>query len=430
MQPSDKQDKVIVFNYGSSSLKAAVFQLPAARLCTFKMELKDLPPLSDAEGVTTQAETRESKAHRATVLCLKELEKQLNLPLKDATCLVAHRIVHGGTNSRPLPLDDRVKNQIRELSEFAPLHNPGSLAVVQAAQSALPAVPHIACFDTAFHQTKAAEARYYGLPIALTRKLSIERYGFHGINAAHVTAEIQEFLRPHGCPARLLICHLGAGASLTAVKDGESVDNTMGFTPLDGLIMNSRVGSIDPGALLYIMTKENLTPTQAEAFLNHDCGLKGLSGTSDLRELLLKEADGDEDCRLAWQVYCYRLKLMAGAMIAAMGGLDAVAFTGGIGENSPPVRRSLINDLAYMGARLNHELNESPSAGNSAPARQNGTSTGAAGLKEHAGLTGLKCIAAPNSIPIFIVPADEELAMVKMSSQFIKSTSAQRGSSK
>ncbi|HNG73290.1 MAG TPA: acetate/propionate family kinase [Candidatus Obscuribacter sp.] len=427
MQPSDKQDKVIVFNYGSSSLKAAVFQLPAARLCTFKMELKDLPPLSDAEGVTTQAETRESKAHRAAILCLKELEKQLNLPLKAETCLVAHRIVHGGTNSRPLPIDDRVKDQIRELSEFAPLHNPGSLAVVQAAQAALPAVPHIACFDTAFHQTKAAEARYYGLPIALTRKLSIERYGFHGINAAHVTSEIQEFTKQQGCPARLLICHLGAGASLTAVKDGESVDNTMGFTPLDGLIMNSRVGSIDPGALLYIMTKENLSPAQAEDFLNHDCGLKGLSGTSDLRELLLKEAAGDKDCRLAWQVYCYRLKLMAGAMIAAMGGLDAVAFTGGIGENSPPVRRSLINDLAYMGARLNHELNESPSASNSAPLKPNGTSTGAAGLKE---LNKLKCIAAPNSIPIFIVPADEELAMVKMASQFIKSTSAQRGSSK
>ncbi len=422
MQTADKQDKVIVFNYGSSSLKAAAFQLPAARLCTFKIELKDLPPASDDQGPTTQEENRERQAHQATVLSLKELEKQLNLPLKAQTCLVAHRIVHGGTNSRPLPIDDKVKEQIRELSEFAPLHNPGSLAVVQAAQSALPTIPHIACFDTAFHQTKAQEARYYGLPLALTRKLGIERYGFHGINAAHVTSEVQAYTMRQGCPARLLICHLGAGASLTAVKDGASIDNTMGFTPLDGLIMNSRVGSLDPGALLYIMTKENLSPTDAEAFLNHDCGLKGLSGTSDLRELLRREAAGDKDCRLAWQVYCYRLKLMAGAMIAAMGGLDAIAFTGGIGENSAPVRRSLISSLSYLGTQLDHALNENPSVAASASAGENGTI---------GNTTGIRSIGAPDSIPIYIVPADEESAMVKMAGQFIQSTkSAQRGSGK
>lgn len=424
MQTAHKQDKAIVFNYGSSSLKAAVFQLPATRLCTFKIELKDLPPVSDDQGPTTQEESRERKAHRATELSLKELEKQLNLPLtlKDHTSLVAHRIVHGGTNSRPLPVDDKVKEQIRDLSEFAPLHNPGSLAVVQAAQSALPTIPHIACFDTAFHQTKAPAARYYGLPLALTRKLGIERYGFHGINAAHVTSEIQEYTIAQGCPARLLICHLGAGASLTAVKDGASIDNTMGFTPLDGLIMNSRVGSLDPGALLYIMTKENLSPTEAEAFLNHDCGLKGLSGTSDLRELLAKEAAGDKDCRLAWEVYCYRLKLMAGAMIAAMGGLDAIAFTGGIGENSAPVRQSLISALSYLGAKINLALNENPSAAVSVSTGENGTTGNS---------TGVRSIGAPDSIPIYIVPADEELAMVKLAGQFIQSTkNAQRGSGK
>lgn len=270
-------------------------------------------------------------------------------PLVDA---VGHRIVHGGPDLvEPVVIDADVERRLRELVDLAPLHQPKSLHGLDAARRLLPDVPHVACFDTAFHATLPPEAHTYALPREWRERLGVRRYGFHGLSHAWATCRATEMVPGRH---RVVTCHLGAGASLTAVLDGRSMDTTMGFTPLDGLVMATRSGSVDPGLVTWLQLHEGLTPQEVTDILENRSGLLALAGTADMRQLLERD---DDAAQLALDVYVHRLAGSAAAMTAALGGLDVLVFTGGVGERAAEVRRRTANRLAYLGVRVDERLN-------------------------------------------------------------------------
>jgi acetate kinase len=267
---------------------------------------------------------------------------------------VGHRIVHGGERFRAaVRLDDEVLAALGELTELAPLHQPKSLAAVEAVARALPDVPAVACFDTAFHATLPAAAATYALPREWRERYGVRRFGFHGLSHAYASARARELV---GGANRVVTCHLGAGASLCAVRDGRSVDTTMGFTPLDGLVMATRSGSVDPGLVLWLGERTGLDAGELADALDNRSGLLGLAGTGDMRELLERD---DDDARLALDVYIHRLRAGIGAMAAALGGLDALVFTGGVGERAPRVRELACVGLGHLGVALDGRRNAS-----------------------------------------------------------------------
>jgi acetate kinase len=265
---------------------------------------------------------------------------------------VGHRIVHGGREFiAPVVVDADVEQRLRALVDLAPLHQPKSLWGLDAARRLLPDVPHVACFDTAFHATLPAAATTYALPREWRERWAIRRYGFHGLSHAWAARRAEELVPG---ARRVVVAHLGAGASLAAVLDGRSVDTTMGFTPLEGLVMATRSGSIDPGLLLWLEEHEGLTPHQVADTLEHRSGLLGLAGTPDMRELLARD---DEDARLALDVYLHRLASSVAAMTVALGGLDVLVFTGGVGERSPEIRARTCARLAHLGIAIDDGAN-------------------------------------------------------------------------
>jgi len=272
---------------------------------------------------------------------------------------VAHRVVHGGMRFRePVVIDDAVEQQLEAAVELAPLHNAAALAAIKQARKTLPDLPHVAVFDTAFHETIPAEAATYALPAEVREQWGIRRYGFHGLSVQWVSERVRV--------PRLVVCHLGGGCSVTAVRDGHSVDTTMGFTPLEGVPMATRPGSVDPGALIHLL-EHHLTLEALDHMLEHDSGLAGLSGLSgDVREL---EGSNAPAARLALAVFTYRVATAVGAMATALGGLDALVFTAGIGENSASVRAAVCERLRFLGVELDAEANASarPDSSISAP---------------------------------------------------------------
>jgi acetate kinase len=257
---------------------------------------------------------------------------------------VGHRIVHGGTKYvEPVRIDPGVEADLRALTELAPLHQPKSLDALDAVTNALPATPAVACFDTAFHATIPAAARTYALPRAWRERWDLRRFGFHGLSHAYAS-------RRADAP-RVVVCHLGAGASLCAVRDGRSVDTTMGFTPLEGLVMATRSGSVDPGLLLWLLEREQVSAHEMASALEHESGLLALAGTADMREVLAQEDT------LALDVYLHRLVGGIAAMVASLGGLDALVFTGGVGERAPAIRERAVAGLAFLGLVLDDDAN-------------------------------------------------------------------------
>jgi acetate kinase len=316
--------RVLVVNAGSSSLKLRV--LDGTDTVTGTADLPAPRGVADAEAMN------------ATLTSLGDVDA------------VGHRIVHGGTSfTAPVKIDDAVLARLRALTDLAPLHQPKSLAAVKAVQRALPGLVGVACFDTAFHATIPAAAATYALPREWRQRWALRRYGFHGLShsyAARRAAELADGAR------RIVTCHLGAGASLAAVRDGVSVDTTMGFTPLEGLVMATRSGSVDPGLVLWLEEHAGTPPAELAATLEHRSGLLGLAGTADMREVVAGAAAGEPDARLALDVYTHRLRAGIAAMAAALGGLDVLAFTGGVGENSPAVRSEAAAGLGFLGVRL------------------------------------------------------------------------------
>jgi acetate kinase len=306
--------RILTVNAGSSSLKLRV--------------------IDDADTVTASYDLMTSYDVLAT-----------QLPPVD---VVAHRVVHGGVEFRePVRIDTGVEDRLRALTELAPLHQPKSLAAMDAVRAALPDVPHLACFDTAFHATIPAAAATYALPQDWTARYQIRRYGFHGLSHAWAARRAAAMVPD---ARRVVTCHLGAGASLCAVLDGQSVDTTMGFTPVDGLVMATRCGSVDPGLVLWLAERE---ADVADALENRS-GLLGLSGSADMSEVLRRD---DPAAQLALEVYLHHLRAGIATMAAALGGLDACVFTGGVGENAAAIRERAIDGLGFLGLGVDASRN-------------------------------------------------------------------------
>jgi acetate kinase len=271
---------------------------------------------------------------------------------------VGHRVVHGGEAFRDSVLiEEAVIREMTKCIDFAPLHNPPNLKGIAAAKSLLPEAPQIAVFDTAFHQSMPSHAYIYGIPYTLYKRHGIRRYGFHGTSHRYVAEKAALLLKKPLDELKMITCHLGNGSSIAAVKNGKSIDTSMGFTPLEGLLMGTRTGDMDPAILLHIMAKEELTASEMNNMLNKHSGVLGVSGlSSDMREIE-NNYDSDERARLAMDIFIYRIKKYIGAYAAAMGGVDAIVFTAGIGENSSFIREKVCNDMDFLGVELDAEKN-------------------------------------------------------------------------
>jgi acetate kinase len=276
------------------------------------------------------------------------------MPAPDA---VGHRVVHGGERfTAPVVIDAGVEAALRDLTALAPLHQPKSLAALEAVGSVLAEAPAVACFDTAFHATLSPAAATYALPERWRARFGLRRYGFHGLSHAYASRRAAEMLGRDDL--RLVSCHLGAGASLTAVRDGRSIDTTMGFTPLDGLVMATRPGAVDPGLLLWLIEHESISAAELAEALEHSSGLLALAGSADMREVLARAKQGQAEAQMALDVYIHRLRSLIGAMAASLGGLDALLFTGGVGERSTQIRALAAAGLAFLGVQLDESRNE------------------------------------------------------------------------
>jgi acetate kinase len=272
---------------------------------------------------------------------------------------VGHRIVHGGTLYRgPVLLTPEVRQRLAAFTDLAPLHQPKSLAALDAVDRLLPDVPAVACFDTAFHTTIPDAASTFALPPQWRERWTLRRFGFHGLSHAYAARRATQMLgRAGDGPLRIVTCHLGAGASLAAVRDGRCVDTTMGFTPLDGLVMATRSGAVDPGLVLWLEEHAGLPPAEVNSALENQSGLVGLTGTADMREVLSRAAAGDKRAALGRDVYLHRLRGAIATMAASMDGIDALVFTGGVGEHSPEIRSRAAGGLGFLGLRLDEARN-------------------------------------------------------------------------
>jgi acetate kinase len=326
--------RVLVVNAGSSSVKLTLLG-PADR------------PVDELELAAPHS-TIDPEALRAAV--------QDGLGQADA---VGHRIVHGGQRFRAaVRIEGDVEEALRELADLAPLHQAKSLAALDAVSNALPGLPAVACFDTAFHATLSEATATYALPSDWSSRWRVRRYGFHGLSHAWIARRAPELLGRPAADLRIVSAHLGAGASLCAIAGGLSVDTTMGFTPLEGLVMATRSGSVDPGLLLWLLERKDVSPDELAHALEHESGLLGLAGSGDMRKVLEASGRGDRAARLARDVYIHRLQGSIAAMTASLGGLDALVFTGGVGEHSSEIRRRATVGLAFLGVSIEDRLND------------------------------------------------------------------------
>ncbi len=304
---------------------------------------------------------------------------------------VGHRVVHGGEKfNKSVLINDEVIEKIKECYDVAPLHNPVNMAGIDAITELMPGVPQVAVFDTAFHQTMPAEAYMYALPYELYTKYSVRRFGFHGTSHRYVARRVCDFLGVPYENQRIITCHIGNGGSITAVKDGKSIDTSMGLTPVEGLMMGTRVGDVDPGALTFIMDKEHLDTKQLSNLINKKSGVLGISGiSSDMRDIDAAIAEGNERAKLALDMYIYRIIKYIGAYTAVLNGVDIIVFTGGVGENQQPLRKAVCEHLSYLGVKIDDAVNAS-SRGEE------------------------KVISAADSkVKVVVIPTDEELMIAR-----------------
>ncbi len=351
---------ILVLNAGSSSLKLATYaggrfelrakvertnQIAHGRQQQFRIE--------DNDGREILCDTP-LNVDRSSLLQVVLATLAKRLP-GERIAAVGHRVVHGGDRfTTPVRVTPDILSALESLVPLAPLHQPHNLAEIRAVASLLPGVPQVACFDTAFHAAMPKHERMLGLPRAYFDK-GVLRYGFHGLSYESIAGRLPE-IDPRAAAGRTVVCHLGSGASVCALLAGKSIATTMSFTPLDGLLMGTRAGAIDPGVVLYLLRKEHMTPDQVERLLDRESGLLGVSGiSSDVRDLLTSTAP---EAAEAVDLFCYRVAREIGAMVAALEGLDAIVFTGGIGENSPEIRDKVCNRLGWIGAQLDRASNQ------------------------------------------------------------------------
>jgi acetate kinase len=383
-------DTILIVNAGSSSLKFQVFG-------TDGMERLDRLIKGQIDGIGTRPRLRAESSGRkvladqsypsAKIPDLPAAIREAGSWLRDgqqlALVAVGHRVVHGGPKfDRPVVVDAEVLTQLERFVALAPLHQPNNLAPIRALLTHRPDLPQVACFDTAFHRGHMPVAEHYAIPRHLYAE-GVRRYGFHGLSYEYVAGRLRE-IAPEIANGRVIVAHLGSGASMCGLQGGRSVETTMGFTALDGLPMGTRPGQIDPGVVLYLATAKGMTASAMQDFLYRECGLKGLSGISnDMRELA---ASRDAGAALAIDYFVYRVALHAGMLVAALGGLDAFVFTAGIGENAAMIRERIAGKLDWLGARLDPVAND-----------------------EHAELISSK----ESRVRLYVVPTDEELTIAR-----------------
>jgi acetate kinase len=355
--------KILVLNSGSSSIKFQLIETDSEMIasntdrCLAKGIVERIG--TDEASLRLEGSAKQCKPHIGALLDHQSALSRVLETLRECGVIadvsqvqaVGHRVVHGGEQfSHSVILDEEVAKAIQQCSELAPLHNPHNLRGYYVARKVMPQVPQVAVFDTAFHQTIPPHAYLYGIPYTYYRRYKIRRYGFHGTSHRYVAFRFRQIFGKGREDVNLITCHLGNGCSITAIEKGKSVDTSMGFTPLEGLVMGTRSGDLDPAIILYLMSKDELSLHDVSTLLNKFSGLYGLSGESnDMRELLVAAGKGDEQAKLAIEVFCYRIRRYIGAYSAAMGHVDGLIFTGGIGENAPYVREKACERLAELG---------------------------------------------------------------------------------
>ena len=388
---------VLVINCGSSSVKYNLIETDqetdvckgmveriGAVTSIIKHEQPEKPLIKDTRVITTHSE-----ALQAILDFLLDPKNQIIQSPADIRA-VGHRVVHGGEMFKDSVLiDDIVKDAIEQAFDLAPLHNPPNLKGIEAAQERLPAIPHVAVFDTAFHHSLPAQAYLYGIPNRLYRRHKIRKYGFHGTSHYYVSRKYYALSGINREKSRVITCHLGNGASVAAIQGGDSIDTSMGFTPLSGMVMGTRSGDLDPSILFYLVEKEELQLNSLHAMLNRHSGLLGLSGyAADMRDLIEEAANGDRRCQQAIDVFCYNVKKYVSTYLGVLNGCDAILFTAGIGENSPVVREKSLENMNQLGIEIDPEKNRSA---------------------KHGEITKISTDASTTEI--YIIPTNEELVI-------------------
>lgn len=356
--------KVLSINAGSSSLKFQLIDMPEenviAKGLIERIGLKDSVFNLKYNDQEDKQITDIRNHEKAVQLLLEQLKASGVIQSLDEIDGVGHRVVHGGEKfSDSVLVTDEIISEIEKVSELAPLHNPANLTGIRAFREILPDVPAVAVFDTAFHQSMPPESYLYSLPYEYYEKYGIRKYGFHGTSHKYVSERAAELLGQSPNRLRLITCHIGNGASIAAIENGESIDTTMGFTPLEGVTMGTRSGSLDPALVPYIMDKTGKTVDEVLEVMNHESGLLALSGfSSDLRDIQVRAAEGDERSELALNIFADRIHQYIGSYASKMNGVDAIVFTAGIGENSTIVRERVLKGLEFMGVYWDPVLNE------------------------------------------------------------------------
>ncbi|MBO8446542.1 MAG: acetate kinase [Bacteroidetes bacterium] len=359
--------KVLVLNCGSSSVKYKLFDMKTGSVSAQggveRLGLRDsFLKITQPDGEKIVLEQYLPTHHDAIAFILDTMTKgkYATLSSLDRIKAVGHRIVHGGENfNKSVIIDERVIKGIEDCVEMAPLHNPANLEGIDTIKKLLPNVPQVAVFDTAFHQTMPEYAYMYGIPYNMYEKYKIRRYGFHGTSHRYVSQQVCEKLgiKPQG--KKIITCHLGNGGSITAIKDGKSIDTSMGYTPLEGLIMGTRSGSIDPGVLTHLIEKENFSAHDLAVLLNKKSGVAGVSGISqDMRDLEAAAKEGNKRAKLALDMYVYSIVKHIGQYMAVLGGADIIVFTGGVGENQSNIRKNICDYFKYAGIEIDGEKNK------------------------------------------------------------------------
>ena len=387
--------KILVLNCGSSSIKYQLFTM-ADKSVIAKGGIEKLGMKGsfmkhvrqDGQVVIFEGEIMDHKIGIEYILGVLTSEKHGCLNSLQELDAIGHRVVHGGEHfNASVLLTEEVLDEVTKCIDIAPLHNPPNLKGIRAMEELIPGIPQVGVFDTAFHQTMEPKAYMYGIPYTLYKKYGIRRYGFHGTSHRYVTKRVCELLGVDYQTQKIISCHLGNGASVAAVKNGKSFDTSMGFTPIEGLMMGTRCGDLDVGVVQYIMDKEEIGIKSANTLFNKHAGMLGISGvSSDMREIEMASEGGNERATLALEMYDYRVKKYIGSYTAAMGGLDILIMTGGIGENADTTREGICGDLDFMGISLDHEKNK--------------------------GFRSEGIISTPDSkVKIVVVPTDEELVI-------------------
>jgi acetate kinase len=359
--------KILVLNCGSSSVKYQLIdmdnQLALARGLISRIGMSGAVLAHkpyDRNEVKLSIEILDHNAAIEHMISILLSTEHGVIKDKSEISAVGHRVVHGGEKfPDSVLITSEVMSQLRSCIELAPLHNPHNIRGINACQKIVPGIPQVAVFDTAFHQKMAPVAYIYGIPYVLYKRYGIRRYGFHGTSHFYVSRRASQLMNVPMNELKIITCHLGNGASMAAVDRGTSIDTTMGFTPLEGLLMGTRSGDLDPAIILYVMAKEELSLQEANALLNKHSGMQGISGlSSDMRDIIEQSNAGNDKAKLAFDIYCYRIRKYIGAYAAAMGGLDAIVFTAGIGENAPIVRRASCENLDFLGIQIDRQKND------------------------------------------------------------------------